>query len=184
MFCCLWLMYAYIRSNETLSHTPQYFTVPILTDIEMTPLQYTQILERYGWSACRHVIGSIHGWTSGTLQLITTNPQSQSQSSRTHFNMRRNHQTSNLKPFKLPTLRRTYASTPSKRSGTGTMHQTLINDIQQPHSNSSSLRKPFTDLTSSAHGEDAELDAFGECADLSSWRVLMQARLGTSSLGG
>lgn len=64
------------------------------------------------------------------------------------------------------------------------MHQTLINEPKQPQSNSSSLRKPFTDLTSSAHDEDAELDAFGESADLSSWRVLMQARPGTTSLGG
>jgi hypothetical protein len=27
-------MYAYIRSNETLSYTPQYLTIPILTDFE------------------------------------------------------------------------------------------------------------------------------------------------------
>ena len=183
-------MYAYIRRNETLSYTPQYLTIPILTDFEITPLQYTQILERYEWSTCCHVIGSIHGWTlePGTLQIITITPQIQSQSSRTHFKMRRNHQTSNLKPFQLPSLRRSNAASPSKSSGAGTMHQTLINDIQQLQSNSSSLRKPFTDLTSSAHDEDAELDAFGESADLSSclssWRVLMQARPGATSLGG
>ncbi|KAJ5203403.1 hypothetical protein N7449_005482 [Penicillium cf. viridicatum] len=75
--------------------------------------------------------------------------------------MRRNHQTSNFKPFQLPSLRRrTNAASPSKSSGASTMHQTLINDSQQPQSNSSSLRKPFTDLTSSAHDEDAELDTF------------------------
>lgn len=33
-------MYAYIRINETLSYTPQYFTISILTDFEMTLLQY------------------------------------------------------------------------------------------------------------------------------------------------
>ncbi|KAJ5597409.1 hypothetical protein N7537_007493 [Penicillium hordei] len=75
--------------------------------------------------------------------------------------MRRNNQTSKFKPFQLPSLRRpTNAASPYKSSGAGTMHQTLINDSQQPQSNSSSLCKPFTDLKSSAHDEDAELDAF------------------------
>lgn len=116
------------------------------------------------------------------LQLITTSTQIQSKSSRLHFKMRRNYQTSNFKPFQLPGLRRTDVASPSKSSKARTMHQTLIDDIQQPQSNSSSLRKPFTDLTSSAHDEDAELDAFGESVDLSSWWVLMQARLGTTGL--
>lgn len=62
------------------------------------------------------------------------------------------------------------------------MHQTPINDSQQPQPNISSLCKPFTELTSSAPNEDVELDAFGESADLSSWRVLMQARPGTTGL--
>ncbi|CAI7629740.1 unnamed protein product [Penicillium discolor] len=74
--------------------------------------------------------------------------------------MRRNYQTSNFKPFQLPGLRRTDVASPSKSSKARTMHQTLIDDIQQPQSNSSSFRKPFTDLTSLAQDEDAELDAF------------------------
>lgn len=172
-------MYAYIRINETLSYTPQYLTISILTDFETTLLQY-----RYGWSTCCHVIRSIHGWTlePGTLKFITTSTRIQSKSSRSHFKMRRNYQTSNFKPFQLPTLRRTDAASPSNSSGAGTMHQTLINDIQQPQSNSLSLRKSFTDLASSAQDEDAGLDAFGESADLSSWRALMQARPRTTGL--
>ncbi|CAG8905937.1 unnamed protein product [Penicillium egyptiacum] len=95
-----------------------------------------------------------------TLEIHHYKPQISSQSSRTYFKMRRNHQTSSFKPFQLPTQRHTYAPSPSKSSRTGIIDQRLIQGSQQPHYSSSSPRKPFNGLASSTHDEDPQLDAF------------------------
>ncbi|CAI7572064.1 unnamed protein product [Penicillium glandicola] len=74
--------------------------------------------------------------------------------------MQRNHQSSNFKPFQLPSQRRTDAPSPSKSSRTGIIDHRLIEGSQQPHYNSPSPRKPFNGLASSDHDADPELDAF------------------------
>ncbi|OQE13378.1 hypothetical protein PENFLA_c049G06462 [Penicillium flavigenum] len=74
--------------------------------------------------------------------------------------MRRHHQNSNFKPFQVPNKRHTNASSPSKSSRTGIIDQRLIHGSQQPPYNSSSPRKLFNGLASSAHDEDPQLDAF------------------------
>lgn len=119
------------------------------------------------------------------FQNSSPQPHIQSQSSRTHLKMRRNNQTSNFKPFQLPSQRRTNASSPSKNSSiTRIINEKLIQGSQKPQYSSPSPRKPSSGLGSSAHDDDSQLDAFGESAGLSSWRVLIESRPRTTSLRG
>ncbi|KAF9248594.1 hypothetical protein DTO013E5_6376 [Penicillium roqueforti] len=75
--------------------------------------------------------------------------------------MRRNNQTSNFKPFQLPSQRRTNASSPSKNSSiTRIINEKLIQGSQKPQYSSPSPRKPSSGLGSSAHDDDPQLDAF------------------------
>ncbi|KAJ6189741.1 hypothetical protein N7519_004649 [Penicillium mononematosum] len=73
--------------------------------------------------------------------------------------MRRHHQNPNFKPFQVPNKRHADAS-PSKSSRTGIIDERLIQGSRQPQYSSSSPRKPFNGLASSAHDEGPQLDAF------------------------